>query len=164
MSDVTVWYLHMERPEDLLAKPQPEGIQLAEARVPQYQFNRFLYELVGAAWGWTDKNSWTDEQWRDYVVDEHLRTWVAWCDGSPAGYFELYRHADAAVEINYFGLAKPFIGRGFGGWLLSEAIDKAWSCPAQRVIVNTCSLDHPSALANYKARGMTLYQTETRSG
>jgi hypothetical protein len=29
------------------------------------------------------------------------------------------------------------------------------------VWVHTCSLDGPAALANYQARGLTLYRTET---
>ena len=32
------------------------------------------------------------------------------------------------------------------------------------VVVNTCSLDHPGALANYQARGMRIFKTDTRAG
>ena len=59
MTEVTIWHLLMERPEQLRKKPQPTAVHLAEAEVPQYQFNRFLYQLVGEAWEWTDKNNWT---------------------------------------------------------------------------------------------------------
>jgi hypothetical protein len=40
---------------------------------------------------------------------------------------------------------------------------RAWDWGATRVWVHTCSLDHPSALANYQARGMRLYRHETHS-
>jgi GNAT superfamily N-acetyltransferase len=160
LSEVTVWYLHMQSPSELLGKDKPEDLSVVEAEVKQYQFNRFLYQLVGATWQWTNNLKWTDAQWQAYAEADNLRTWVAWCQGSPAGYFELLRDANGEVEITYFGLAEKFIGRGFGGYLLANALQQAWDWQASRVIVNTCSLDHPSALANYQARGMQIYKTE----
>jgi GNAT superfamily N-acetyltransferase len=164
MSEVTVWYLQMQSVSELRCKQKPAELSVVEAEVRQYQFNRFLYQLVGPAWQWTDKLSWHDQQWQAYAEADNLRTWVAWCQGSPAGYFELLRDPSGDVEISYFGLAPKFIGRGFGGYLLAEALQQAWDWPADRVKVNTCSLDHPSALANYQARGMQIYKTETRPG
>lgn len=32
--------------------------------------------------------------------------------------------------------------------------------PTERVWVHTCTLDGPHALANYRARGLTVYRTE----
>jgi GNAT superfamily N-acetyltransferase len=164
MSEVTVWYLQTLAPEELVAATAPsvEATLLAEAEIKQYPFNRFLYQLVGGPWGWTDKLQWSEKQWQDYAEAEDLRTWVLWQQGSPAGYFELQKRADTSVEICYFGLAEKFIGKGLGGWLLSESIRQAWQWGAQRVEVNTCSLDHPSALANYQARGMNIFRTESR--
>ena len=64
------------------------------------------------------------------------------------------------VEIAYFGLAPAFIGRALGGPLLTRALQEAWKSGPARVWVHTCTLDHEAALANYKARGMSIYQTE----
>lgn len=160
MSEVTVWYLQQSRPEQLQAVARPDGISVQEARVRQWRFNRFLYELVGGPWQWVDKLSWTEAQWQAYAEREELRTWVAWVEGSPAGYYELEKCADGSVEICYFGLAEAFIGRGLGSYFLSSAIADAWAWDANRVTVNTCSLDHPSALRNYQSRGFELYHTE----
>jgi GNAT superfamily N-acetyltransferase len=164
VSEVTVWYLQATATEELIAAADPDIATVVEARVKQAPFNRFLYELVGGRWQWVDRQVWTDEQWRDYAEADDLRTWVAWVEGSPAGYFELQTDAAGEVEICYFGLAEKFIGRGLGGYLLSEAIRQAWAWQASRVVVDTCSLDHPSALANYQARGMRIYKTDTRPG
>ena len=160
MTTVTTWYLESRSPADLKPASDPGGVSLVEAQIPQWQFNRFLYQLVGGPWQWTDKLSWDDQQWRDYAEAENLRTWVAWVSGSPAGYFELQRQAGDEVEICYFGLAPRFIGRGLGGYLLTEALRMAWAWQASRVWVHTCSLDHEGALANYQARGLTIYRTE----
>ena len=52
-----------------------------------------------------------------------------------------------------------YLGQGLGGGFLSLAIEQAWNWGAERVQVNTCSLDHPGALANYQARGFSIYKT-----
>ncbi|MEP5765783.1 MAG: GNAT family N-acetyltransferase [Halieaceae bacterium] len=162
MPEITIWYLQSTSAEQLQPVARPAGIEVHEAQVQQFQFNRFLYQLVGGPWQWTDKLVWTDEQWRDYAERPCIRTWAAWVEGSPAGYFELEKRDDGSIEICYFGLAEKFIGRGFGSYLLSECISEAWQWGATRVTVNTCSLDHPAALDNYQSRGFELYETEVK--
>ena len=51
---------------------------------------------------------------------------------------------------------------GLGGWALTEAVRRGWDMGAGRVWVHTCDLDHPGALANYLARGFTVFKTETK--
>ncbi|WP_299573321.1 GNAT family N-acetyltransferase [uncultured Shewanella sp.] len=161
MSDVTIFHLEMNSADQLKAKTDAKGLTVTKAEVAQYEFNRFLYQFVGAAWEWTDKLAWTDKQWQDYSQDSKLHLYVAYFEGSPAGYFELQQQDNGTVEIMYFGLGVRFIGKGMGGYLLSQAIEQAWSLDnTQRVWVHTCSLDHPSALKNYQARGFTLFKTE----
>jgi len=161
MSEVTIYYLEMNNANQLKAKRQVEGLNIIEAEIKEYRLNRFLYSLVGEAWQWFDKKNDSDEQWRAYSERENLRTWVAYYKGTIAGYFELEVSEDKDVEIKYFGLAPAFIGKGFGGYLLTYAIEQAWNaCNAKRVWVHTCSLDHPGALANYQARGLVLYKEE----
>ena len=170
-TQVTTYYLEMTQPGShqfaQLKDPSLEAeIDVRCIEVPQFQYNRFLYQLVGEAWQWTDKLVWSDEQWRELVESPNHQTWVAYFKGAVLGYFELNRDGND-VEILYFGLAPQFIGQGMGGYLLSRAIETAWQWTSEaslpqieRVWVHTCSLDHPSALANYKARGLSLYKTE----
>lgn len=159
MPEVTTYYLEMCCPSHLKAKPPLDNLDIKECKIKQFQFNRFLYGLVGHAWQWTDKLDWSDTQWEAYVNDAGLRTWVAYTQGTPAGYYELQCGDQGSVQITYFGLASGFIGLGYGGYLLSHAIQSAWKTPGtQRVWVHTCSLDHPSALQNYQARGMKIYK------
>lgn len=159
---VTTYYLEMTDPQELNAKPCPEGFSVVEAEEKEFRFNRYLYQLVGEPWQWTDKLKWPDREWQDYAERDALRTWVAYYRGAIAGYFELEQQPNGDVQIAYFGLAPRFIGRGFGGHLLSCAIDQAWKwAPCKRVWVHTCTLDHDSALGNYQARGMAIYRTDT---
>ena len=64
------------------------------------------------------------------------------------------------TEISYFGLLEEYIGKGIGGYALSEAIKKSFERDIKRVWLHTCTLDHPNALKNYIARGMTVFKRE----
>ncbi|WP_028864526.1 GNAT family N-acetyltransferase [Psychromonas aquimarina] len=161
MSKVTTYYLEMKTADSLNEKALPADFEIQEAQIKQYQLNRFLYQFVGANWGWTDKLSLTDQQWQEYAEREDLRTWAAYYKGSIAGYYELEKQQDGDVEIAYFGLCEKFIGLGLGGPLLSHAVKSAWAWKTtKRVWVHTCTLDHKSALNNYQARGFKIYREE----
>jgi GNAT superfamily N-acetyltransferase len=163
MTAVTTYYLEMTSVTDLKAKPDSKGMHVIECETKQFQFNQFLYQFVGKPWHWTDKLAWTDDQWQAYAEADNLRTWVGYHRGAPAGYFELQSHDDNQIKIACFGLAPKFIGQGFGGYLLSQAVKAAWAWSnPQRVWVHTCTLDHPNALKNYQARGFRLYHQETK--
>lgn len=161
MPTLTTTYLEMRSPGELRPKRiLNERFWIGEATVRQWQLNRFFYRNVGLPWNWNDKRNWSDEQWREYAEAPQRRLFAAYWDGSPAGYYELYRHDDDSVEIEYFGLMPAFLGRGLGGPLLTRAIEVAWQMQPTRVWVHTCSLDHSAALANYQARGMQVYRVE----
>lgn len=142
------------------SKGNDPNLRVVEMAIKQWQFNKFLYELVGSKWAWIDKLKWSDEQWIDYVNDRKLITFVGYHDGSVAGYFEFIKKG-TEFEIAYFGLVPEFIGRGLGGQLLTEAMRSAFNLGATRIWLSTCNLDHPAAIPNYKSRGMCVYKTET---
>jgi GNAT superfamily N-acetyltransferase len=157
-------YLEMHSPNQLRAKRCADGrFEVREKKERDWRFNRDLYLAVGEMWSWDDKRGWTDEQWKEYGLAPELRTFGAYYDNSLAGYYELRRDDEGGVEIAYFGLLSEFIGRGFGGALLTSAIEEAWrmSPSTTRVWVHTCTWDHPRALANYEACGMVIYKRES---
>jgi GNAT superfamily N-acetyltransferase len=161
MNAVDVFYLQMLSPLQLRSKNKPTpDVQLIEACEPLPELNRFLYTAVGGDWFWVDRLPWTYAQWQSAVGHKKHRTFVAYSNGTPAGYFELQLDAESGVELQYFGLLPGYYGRGLGGWLLSEAIQAAWAWQAKRVWVHTCTLDHPSALQNYLARGFVHYGSD----
>lgn len=158
---VTTYYLEMTAPDQLCGKPKPEGLDVTEAELKEFRFNRYLYQLVGEPWQWTDKLTLSDTEWQSYAERDELRTWVAYHRGAIAGYYELEHQTGGDVEIAYFGLAPKFVGMGFGGYLLTHALQSAWDWgDTRRVWVHTCTQDHPGALNNYRARGMSVYRTE----
>lgn len=160
---VTTTHLEMITPGALRpASPAALAYQLVRAEIPCPALNRFLYTAVGARWYWYGRLSWDHARWLRYLSGP-VETWVAYVSGTPAGYFELELQAGGSVELVFFGLMPDFVGKGMGGALLSDAIRRAWAMGApQRVWVHTCDLDHPSALANYQARGFRVFKQETK--
>jgi GNAT superfamily N-acetyltransferase len=159
--EITIYHLEMKSISDLNEKCDSNGLSVIEVEIDEFRFNKFLYQYIGEPWEWTDKLNQSDSEWEAYVKSPYLRTWVAYFRGSISGYFELLTKG-GTTEIAYFGLALPFIGKGFGSYLLSQAIKQAWNIKStERVYVHTCTLDHSSALSNYKARGFKVYKTES---
>ncbi|GAA5529890.1 GNAT family N-acetyltransferase [Herpetosiphon gulosus] len=90
-----------------------------------------------------------------------VQTWIGSYQGIPIGYCELVQEADGSAQIGYFGLLPQWYGQGLGGLLLTKVIQQAWQLTSSRVWLHTCTLDGPTALANYQARGFKVYDQKT---
>ena len=97
------------------------------------------------------------------LTDPAVEVYVLYVEGTPAGYAEIDRRDPKAVDLAYFGLLPEFTGKGLGPYLLSAALDIAWSSDPERVTVNTCTLDHPKALPLYQRFGFQPIRQEGRS-
>jgi GNAT superfamily N-acetyltransferase len=160
---VTITHLEMtDRSQLRPAKLPDAAVHLVRVEIPCPELNRFLYTAVGAGWTWYSRLPWSRARWLAYLDRPEVETWVAYVSGTPAGYFELERQDGASVEIAYFGLLPSFVGKGLGGHLLTAAVLRAWEMGAKRVWLHTCDLDHPRALANYQARGFTVFKVESQ--
>ena len=128
---------------------------------PDFQLNKFFYKQVGKKHRWIDRLSWTDEKWINFISNKNLETYVISEFEDLIGFFELLYNPNLnETEISYFGLLEEYIGKGIGGYALSEAIKKAFEKNIKRVWLHTCTLDHPNALKNYIARGMRVFRKE----
>jgi GNAT superfamily N-acetyltransferase len=159
--ELITYYLEMLDPNQLKPARLPEiPLEVRRSEIVYPALNRFLYAEVGAAYEWTMRLRWSEADWLAWLDRPQQQTWVGYVQGTPAGYFELEAQPDANVELAYFGLLPPFVGKGYGGALLTAAIQRAWAMDARRVWVHTCNFDHPVALRNYQARGFQLYDTK----
>jgi ribosomal protein S18 acetylase RimI-like enzyme len=154
---VTITYLEMRSAHEAIPLRGERRLDVRRADVPCPELNRFLYLAVGAEWWWHERVGWDRDRWLEWLERREHETWVGYLRGSPAGYFELEAQPGGEVQLVYFGLLPSFIGRGLGGELLAAAVERAWQMAERRVWVHTCSLDHPSALANYQARGFKIF-------
>jgi ribosomal protein S18 acetylase RimI-like enzyme len=158
---VTRTYLQMDAPSELRAAQPPEPAPTVErVRDCSVKLFRRLYAEVGRAYHWMDRLGWSDEEIRRHLENPAVSLWLLSWEGEAAGYFELKQDADGAVEIAYFGLLPQYLGRGWGKFLLTEAVRAAWSLGAARVWLHTCTLDHPAALPNYLRCGFRRVREE----
>ncbi len=153
------FYLEINTINDLKTKPiSSDRFSLKEANKDNFDLNKFFYKQIGKRHQWVDRLIWQDKDWLKYISNENLRTYIFKIENDLVGYFELIFNNDDC-EIAYFGILEEFIGKGFGGFLLSEALKIGFK-KANRIWVHTCSLDHPNAIENYKSRGMKIFRTE----
>ena len=158
----TRYYLEMTHPSELRPSRRGEGtVEVKHQQVPDPALSRYLYTTVGKDWYWIDRLPWTEDQWRAYLKQSHIEMWVAYAGGTPAGYFELDMDSQQHVEGASFGLVPAFIGQGLDGYLLTVALERAWQMGATCVWLHTSTRDHPSALANYQARGLRVFKHES---
>ncbi len=157
---VTITYLEMlERPG--LAHIHPpigSATALIRAHRPTISFYRYLYNTVGEPWIWYERRAMSDEALAAILHDDAVELYVLYVEGVPAGFVEIDRRDRPDVDLALFGLIPDFIGRGLGQYLLASAIDLAWTDDTERLTVNTCTLDHHSALPLYQRFGFVPYE------
>lgn len=146
--------LHRSTPPLELAKGK---IAVLKAEMPPLHFYRYLYDAVGRPWLWVDRKRWTNEELATTVHDPKTEIYVLYVDGSPAGYAELDLRNLPDADLAYFGIMPEYFGRRLGTFFLSTAISIMWGKNAERLKVNTCTLDHPRALPLYQRMGFTPY-------
>ncbi len=163
MIEIIITYLEItERPVRAPA-PQPMGnFALLRLDHPSNGFYRYLYVLIGERWLWNDRLRMSDEELAAAIDPKIADIFVLYGNGEPIGFTEIGRAQMPEIEIRYFGLAPNFIGRGLGRYLLDWTIDYCWSLAPKRVIVQTCTLDHPRALGNYQRAGFQPYRQEKK--
>jgi GNAT superfamily N-acetyltransferase len=157
---VTRTYLRMTRPESLRPAHAPPNARLEALDPCPAARYRALYAAVGGAWHWHDRDAWSDDRLAAHLADPAVSVQLFLVDDAPAGYFELQQHDAGDVEIAYFGLFADHIGKGLGGAMLTAATREAWRRGATSVWLHTCTLDHPHAIANYRARGFEEFKQE----
>jgi ribosomal protein S18 acetylase RimI-like enzyme len=149
------------RPPPLASPTTPAALDVQLVPDPTPALYRHLYRTVGAAYHWRDRWDWSDADIRRHLGQREITLYLARTGAATVGWYELRRvREDASVEIAYFGLMPEAIGRGYGRSLLAAAVSDAWDLGATRVWLHTCTLDHPHAVANYKARGFREYKSE----
>ncbi|MEM7190834.1 MAG: GNAT family N-acetyltransferase, partial [Pseudomonadota bacterium] len=153
--NVTVTYLELSSTVIRSKPPHPaEALAFLRVRQPDVGYYRFLYQRIGAPWCWYARTLMSDTELSSLLADSNREVYVLFGDGAPAGLAELERQINH-VELSYFGLDREWIGRGVGRHLMAATLDAAFAFGAPRVTTNTCTLDHPRALAFYQRCGFT---------
>lgn len=175
MIDVTVTYLEqINKPSIMQAALPPVKVALLRAEHPPVHYYRYLYTLVGTPYNWVSRTLIDDKTLTSIITHQRVFIYVLYVQGVPAGFAEIDARHPRAPEIKFFGLSPEYIGKGYGRYFFSQIVDLAWTCmsapghddntpdnaPAngpEKVLIETCTLDHPAALPLYQKFGFTVY-------
>lgn len=164
--DYRVTWLEMARRPDYGWPPLPfnRDLALLHADTPPWWWFLSLYDAVGRDHAWTDKHQIAREDLNAWIQNPDIALYTLMGKGWPQGFFMLDWTEEGVCDLAYFGLVPEAVGTGLGTWLLKTAILTGWAQPGtQKMTVNTCTLDHPRALAQYQRMGFTAVRTETHS-
>ncbi|WOI55235.1 GNAT family N-acetyltransferase [Palleronia sp. LCG004] len=160
MLAAVVTHLVCERPID--PRPTPPGLRLVrETRMPAATY-RDLYRLIGRDWLWTSRLMLGDEDLTSIIFDPDVELYVLDSDNGRLGMVELDFRDHANPQIAFFGLAPNAIGRGIGPWLMATVQRMMADQGAERIRLNTCTLDAPQALRFYLRHGFRAERREVQ--
>ncbi len=162
----TITYLEMAQRPAYGPAQLPGDIRLERAIDPPVWFFLSLYDAVGREYEWQDRFIQAEEDpaaLQAFVRDPDVVIWTAMKHGWPQGFFMLDRREAGVCDLAYFGLVPQAVGTGLGRTLLQTAIATGWADDGvAKMTVNTCTLDHPAALALYQKMGFTPVRREER--
>ena len=77
MEKITRNYLEIKSIKELSGISKPgEDYKIEKVSRNDFQLNKFLYKQIGKKYNWVDRLAWTDRQWRHYVSNEEVFTYV----------------------------------------------------------------------------------------
>ncbi|MGH3823515.1 MAG: GNAT family N-acetyltransferase [Pseudonocardiaceae bacterium] len=161
--DQIVTFLEMTSRNQLVAaKVPPADLTLTSVGAAELALIRSTHRRIAMPHHWSSL-AWSEQHWRNLLAYSGVRTWIARLGEEAIGLVQLQPRPPRDVQITKFGLIPEFVGRGFGGHLLTLATRLAWDFgDVDRVWLQTTSLDHPHALSNYRRRGFREFRVEHR--
>jgi RimJ/RimL family protein N-acetyltransferase len=157
---VTVSYLQLDRVETELT-PADRVLDVCQVEHPDVGFYRYLYNTVGERWLWWRRRMTSDRDLQAHLNKDVTKIYAFYRNGQPYGFFELDLSPYPDIDLAYFGLMPFAIGQRLGASALRLALNAAWELTPRAITVNTCTADHPSAMAAYLRAGFRLLETKS---
>lgn len=159
---VTINYLAQAARPHAAPPPRPAAkTALLRAEKPPLHYYRYLYDVIGAPYHWVSRRYMDDQSLQKILHDENVYLYILHYNGAPCGMGEIdarpENHQQGDIELKFFGLIPETTGTGLGRWFLYNIVDLAWSLTPKRLILETCSADHPAALPLYQKMGFSVY-------
>lgn len=151
---VVVTHLEMASRAGLRPEPQIDGAVIRRVMQPDLDWYRDLFTRVGATeWLWSSRLKLDNTALAGILNDAGYHIYAMQFKGRDEGLLELDFRSRPDCSLAFFGATRALIGTGAGRVLMNHAITAAWAKPITRLILNTCTGDHPAALAFYRRSG-----------
>jgi GNAT superfamily N-acetyltransferase len=152
-----VTYLEMRSRPEASPVAAPEGIEVRRVPQPDLDWYRNLFRRVGQEWLWFSRLRMSDEELQATIQDARVDVFALSHNGEDKGLLEIDRRAMPDIELKFFGLSGELVGMGLGRYLMSIAVEHAWSHNPERFFVHTCTNDSQRAMAFYVKSGFVPY-------
>lgn len=141
-----------------IAPEPPSPLALVRLESPSPDPYRALFRLVGTDWLWVSRLLLDDAALGAITGDPAVEIYaVRDAAGADVGMLELDFREGATAELAFLGLISNLAGQGYARWLMNRALARLWRDGVTRVWVHSCTLDHPRAIAVYRANGFVPY-------
>ncbi|MEO9469448.1 GNAT family N-acetyltransferase [Parasphingorhabdus sp.] len=153
-----ITYLEMNEPRDPVSLHCPLEIMRWKKPVPAEYLD--LFRAVGERWMWTSRLLMDEAALCQIIHHDAVELYAVMDEESRVGIMELDFRQAGQCEIGFFGLVPELAGKGYGRWLMSETLRRAWKPDVSRVWLHTCTADSPSAVPFYLKSGFSAYKRE----
>ncbi len=144
------------------AGPPPAGVALERLRGADVARYRALFAAVGMPWLWFSRLTMAPEALAALIDEPAIEAYAVTerrADGvADIGLLEVDLRSPIEAELAFCGLVPEAVGRGLGRWMIARGIELGFSRGAPRVMVHTCTLDHPAAIRAYERAGFRAYK------
>lgn len=151
-------FLEMRAPRPISVVDAPAGASLQRLGAADVNAYRDVMRQVGAPYLWCSRLQLSGEELQSLIGNPDVEAYTVRVSGSDEGLLELDFRLPYECELRFFGVTEQLIGKGYGRWLMHEALRLAWARPIERFWLHTCNLDHPNALAFYVRAGFVPYK------
>lgn len=158
---VTITVFDMRENPHLQFPPPVEPFALLHAEQPPTHFYRYLYDMIGKERGWTARRGISEAALTEMLEHPDVELYVLYARGVPAGLCELDFRERPEARIAYFGVSPDFVGRGFGKYLLVQAITMAWRRDIERLTIRASELDPTATMPLLQKCGFSPCAQET---
>ena len=145
---------------EAVVAPRAASLELWNRPTPDAY--RALFRQVGTPWLWFSRLAMDHAALDAILSDPLVRLLRVVVQDEVVGFVELDNRQAGHCTLQFVGLVPGWTGRGLGGWLLAQTLAHAWGSRVERVLVQTCTLDHPAALPAYLRAGFKAVGREVQ--
>jgi GNAT superfamily N-acetyltransferase len=119
-----------------------------------------LFRKVGEPWLWISRLLMDADELKPILDDPAVEISIVRDGEEPVGFIELDFRVPGQCEIAFFGLVPAMNGKGYGRWMMNQALELAWRENIERVWLHTCTQDSPRALPFYQQCGFRIFRQQ----
>ena len=168
MINVTISYLRLMR-DDFMVLPNanlPHQSYIHFIEKPDIGLFRFLYHEVGHPWRWYEQHELSDETIERRLHADDSQFYLLYPQAKMArierqdimGFCEFSCCHSISPNVFLYGLCAPYQGKGLGRRFLYQLLAQQFlDDKVDSITIDTCTLDHPSALPIYQSLGFKKF-------